>query len=384
MSLLSLKTKNLSWQDHTLNIEVMLAPQGSTLLLNKHKSLDTKLQQEKAGYERQMEAVVNNYLAEKRLVERQRAKLQHRQRELTVDKSEIPEDDFGKIKIADEAENGVILDNECAQCRNDLAGKSDSVFFLPPHPPRLPLKHVPLFDVPPPASKPGTEKPKPASPFKSHSASTARSPSGNHLPSKTDSKAGVFMTSVFERSSSTSSQRLRQRFQAKNNLNSTKSAHKNRHVSFSDFGTPAEAENDVTPIFVKIKEKTIEDKVREFLQSLEDSGPKSGASGRSVVDLDLLIKRRSAKTQPLVATRYRTLTLDRQQLVKSFDKYVERKSYDDLLKAMKLATKMKAHIRQARSTSLVPTMAVFKTTKTFMQILKRKQRIDKDVSKIEK
>ncbi|XP_059147882.1 uncharacterized protein LOC131935500 [Physella acuta] len=382
MSLLALKTKNLSWQDHTLNIEVMLAPQGSTLLLNKHKSLDTKLQREKAGYERQMDAFVNNYLAEKRLIERQRAKLMHRRRELTGEKSEIPEDDFNKIKIVDEAANSVVLDDECSLCKNDSAGKSDSVFFLPPHPPKLPLKHVPLFDAPVPVLKPGLEKMKPASPFKSHSASAARSAPVNPQPPKTDAGTGVFITSVLDRSSSASSHTLRRRFQAKNNLNSTKSAHKNRNVSFSDARTPAETETQDSPIFVQIKEKTIEDKVREFLHSLEDSGPQAGASGRTVVDLDLLIKRKSAKTQPLVAAKYRTLTLDRTQLVKAFDKYVERKSYDDLLKAMKMATKMKAHIRQARSTSLVPTMAVFKSTKTFMQILKRKQRIDKDASKV--
>ena len=55
MSLLLLKTRDLTWQDHTLNTEVMLAPARSGLLLNKHKTLGTKCNIDKQLYDRQKE-----------------------------------------------------------------------------------------------------------------------------------------------------------------------------------------------------------------------------------------------------------------------------------------------------------------------------------------
>jgi hypothetical protein len=68
MSLLLLKTKDLTWQDHTLNTEVMLAPARSVLLLNKHKTLDAKCEGARQLFERQRIQCIKDFLSSRRWV----------------------------------------------------------------------------------------------------------------------------------------------------------------------------------------------------------------------------------------------------------------------------------------------------------------------------
>nr|KAG5686806.1 hypothetical protein BaRGS_013126 [Batillaria attramentaria] len=82
MSLLLLKTRDLTWQDHTLNTEVMLAPTRSGLLLNKHKTLGARCEMDKQLYERQRAQCLKDFLTGRRMIDRQRQRLVQRQREL--------------------------------------------------------------------------------------------------------------------------------------------------------------------------------------------------------------------------------------------------------------------------------------------------------------
>lgn len=81
MSLLLLKTRDLSWQDHTVNTEAMLTPARCGLLLNKHKALNAKCAAAQHVYDRQREQCLKDFRTSRRLLDRQRQRLLRAKRE---------------------------------------------------------------------------------------------------------------------------------------------------------------------------------------------------------------------------------------------------------------------------------------------------------------
>ncbi|XP_052788728.1 uncharacterized protein LOC128223488 [Mya arenaria] len=72
MSLFCVQTQDLSWQDRTINTELMMAPARSQLLYNKHKGLKTKCEQRSYNLEREKDSFLKSYKTEHRLMERRR------------------------------------------------------------------------------------------------------------------------------------------------------------------------------------------------------------------------------------------------------------------------------------------------------------------------
>ena len=72
MSLLCVQTQNLSWQDRTLNIELMMSPVRSQLLYNKHKGLKTKFEQENTYLAREKDSYLKSFKTDVRLMERRK------------------------------------------------------------------------------------------------------------------------------------------------------------------------------------------------------------------------------------------------------------------------------------------------------------------------
>ncbi|KAH3799830.1 uncharacterized protein LOC127837561 [Dreissena polymorpha] len=72
MSLFCVQTHDLSWQDRTVNIELMISPARSQLLYNKHKGLKTKYEQVESNLEREKESYLRSYKTDQRLMERQK------------------------------------------------------------------------------------------------------------------------------------------------------------------------------------------------------------------------------------------------------------------------------------------------------------------------
>ncbi|RUS80447.1 hypothetical protein EGW08_011816 [Elysia chlorotica] len=415
MSLLMLKTKNLSWQDHTLNIEVMLAPLRSTLLLNKHKTLDTKFEQEKSLYARQKDACLKDFIVEKRLIERRRQKLLRRKKELVDARAksamEAKEDD-GK-RAADDGLQGA-NQNRSNSAPTDGRGRTrgkpgdrSSAPMLP----RLQLRYTPLFggDFLRPKGFLETgavDKESPGRDFGSKSKHRSPSPGGTSRATHGDS--GRQRASSRARSGGTpvpgtprrESPLVGAKTPAPPATTKPKSAsRKTSNVKFMELLAVAAADDDegdedggssaggtAGNIVVEVKEKTVEEKVRDFIRELEafNSRPptacSNGVANDSFGDSFITTFRSRLSTErsvPLVANRYNTLSIDKKQLESAFNKYLEKGTHEDLLKAMKLAAKMKAHIRQARNTSLVPTMAAFKSSRSFMRLLKRQTRKEK-------
>uniref|UniRef100_A0A2C9L675 Uncharacterized protein n=1 Tax=Biomphalaria glabrata TaxID=6526 RepID=A0A2C9L675_BIOGL len=335
MSLLMVKTKNLSWQDHTLNIEVMISPQGSTLLMNKHKALDAKFDKEKSIFEKQRAARLKDFLIERRFIQRQRMKLMRRSLELAEERAQ-------SARI-------VLEKSYCEQ--NDNRSSS-----APVNPKRNGI------------SNSDSEE----------DADTlfAQTKAAPNKPDSEISAGGVFLTAakikpiiLTSQLQQPSLQNLRVQDEVISSDTATRltvqpspRVMKSPSIRFSDW---TELQEPI--IEVDIKKKSLEEKVKGFLKDQIDF---------NVRPPSLVISKagRSSKTPPLVAQRYTTLTFDPKVVEKSFDQYCKHRTYEDLTKTMKLAAKMKCHVKQARNTSLIPSIATFKSTKSFLRLLKQKKR----------
>lgn len=84
MSVFSLNTQNLSWQDRTINVEFMVAPAKSQLLYNKHKGLKTKFEQESYYLEREKESYLKAFKTEQRLMERRKENYSKRRNDIIL------------------------------------------------------------------------------------------------------------------------------------------------------------------------------------------------------------------------------------------------------------------------------------------------------------
>ncbi|GFN90219.1 hypothetical protein PoB_001672500 [Plakobranchus ocellatus] len=420
MSLLMLKTKNLSWQDHTLNIEVMLAPLRSTLLLNKHKTLDTKFDQETSLYERQKEACIKDFVVETRLIERRRQKLLRRKRELMDARAKSAmEAKQEEERRAEEAAQQAANQNRSSSAPSDSRGRGRSrpaESSSAPMLPRLSLRYTPLFggDFLRPkmfletASGVIADKDVPISDPSTRSKRQISSPSGTFLTSggkaerkrskspsqKRGERLGTPSSGTSKLTPRKDAPLISGRPPMPPSTKQKSAPRRTSNVKFMEFLDMDDDEDDdgrdsvegaAANIVVEVKEKSVEEKVREFIRELEafNSRPPTACSNGandSFGDSFVTTFRSRISTErgaPLVANKYNTLTVDKKLLEAAFNKYLEKRTQDELLKAMKLAAKMKAHIRQARNTSLVPTMAAFKSSRSFMRLLKRQQRKDK-------
>ncbi|XP_005091893.1 uncharacterized protein LOC101849432 [Aplysia californica] len=372
MSLLMLKTKNLSWQDHTLNIEVMLAPLRSTLLLNKHKTLDTKYDKEKALFERQKDACIKDFVVEKRLIERRRQKLNKRKKDILAET---------RAKSALEKEDTTVTEAVNQERSYSAPGRDrtahDQGASYNPCLPKLTLKHTPLFGGTPLRPRLFLE-----------TGLTSEGKHGKPRESIASTGSARYTQDGSRKSTLIDSDRKPPIPPPKNTTGDNQRGLPRRipGVTFLDFLDQDDSDDENNNIIVEVKPKTVEEKVREFLRDMEkfNSRPATACSSAGGRTDDSLVSSRytrmSERSGASVANRYNTFSMDKKSLEKAFDRYCEKKSHEDLLKAMKLAAKMKAHIRQARNASLVPTMAAFKSSRSFMRLLKRQQRKDKQAA----
>ncbi|KAL4219574.1 hypothetical protein ACF0H5_022148 [Mactra antiquata] len=82
MSLFCLKTHDLSWQDRTINVELMIAPARSQLLFNKHKGLKTKYEQVSQNLDREKDSFMRSYKTDQRLMEMKKERYSKRRNDI--------------------------------------------------------------------------------------------------------------------------------------------------------------------------------------------------------------------------------------------------------------------------------------------------------------
>ncbi|XP_067660654.1 uncharacterized protein [Haliotis asinina] len=320
MSLLLLKTKNLSWQDHTLNVEVMLSPNHSQLLFNKHKTLGTQYVKEVDLYQKQISTFVKDITVEKRLMERYRHRLVSRQKELIVQRSYSAQEmrKLQQLDMKDRSRSAPVGSSRDASPQRPPGRKSRGVFLTEIEEdkmaklPALPSKRGKLQTI---VVLPKTlEKPKPK-------------PKPPNLGPK-------------------------------------------RYVTFGE-RPPSDSESEESADEAEPDTAyPLEEKIKNFLDEVKSFNEKPVPKRRLQGSAELfryLKENESVPTSP-VGKRYNTLTLDRQKLEAAFDSFCKSQAREDLVKMMRLAAKMKANAAQARNTSMVPTMSSMKSSRAFLSL----------------
>ena len=338
MSLLLLKTKNLSWQDHTLNIEVMLAPLRSTLLMNKHKTMETKFEQAKSYLERQRVSCLKDYTVERRMIERRKNKINKRKKELFEDRrvrsvleaeEEKEEEEDSTQAAGPERSFSAPTGNRdygSRRSRGSRKNKENPAQNLP----KLTLKQTPLFTNEPLRPRLFLE-----TGGKSHGDSKSRTESST---TRSESIRSGKMPITLSKPHLVAPASPLTRADLQEAITPTPPR---RHpaVTFLELleERQDEEEEDVqvqeANIQVEVKVKSVEEKVREFNLEMEkfNSRPATACSSAGRGEESFVSSRRpTCSSRP--ANRYSALTLDRQLLEQSFDNYCRDNNNEELVK----------------------------------------------------
>ncbi|KAK6195995.1 hypothetical protein SNE40_001306 [Patella caerulea] len=352
MSLLFIKTKDLTWQDHTLNIEAMLAPTRSQLLVNKHKSYGARAATDKDLYEKQKVTRLKDYVIEKRMMERRKQRINKRKREIYIDRSHSVVSsrnrDDDDVETKSNLSDSQLLKMKSSAC--SMRSKTSSV-----------------------ASKSSTHYPRlPAQP---RCSSLQALNTENMEITCEDIDNGVFITELIRNDSKLptvpkSAQEIRdQRLRGPHVAYS-----KERNVSFASIRD--DHHHGKSKYFDSNRRiKPLQSRIEEFLVDQksfnEDPKQKSSISAWDNIGRN--------KNKQLVANKLSNLTLDKTTLEGAFDHFCEENSKENYHKMVKMATKLKARVAIARNQSWIPSMATFKSSKTFLRVLEKKRNSERDI-----
>ncbi|KAK7095094.1 uncharacterized protein [Littorina saxatilis] len=399
MSLLLLKTRDLTWQDHTLNTEVMLAPARSGLLLNKHKTLGAKCQMDKQLYERQRTQCVKDFLSSRRLIDRQRQKLLSRQRELGTKQPraqsavDAATAEKSREKAAEEAglkersysapgglraqlgggrpaiyiDTGATSPDESDSSSFFVTKMSDTPLPFFPVPNRIPLSSAPLKirhngpgRIPAFAGRSPVAENKPPSksttPVKGRSPTRSRTtatPTGPPVSQALSRRASALPFDAHRKSRDLMTPQ-------------SESKHPQR-VRFADIDAD-DVDGDEG-----LRDPPLEVKVRTFLDDINQFtvACRLGKTAKDKPELWPGSGRRREASSPLVAKRYNQWSVDQAALLSAFDQFCNVKTPEELSRVRRLAGKLNAGVKVTRNQSIRPSMATFKSTKAFKSLLKR-------------
>ena len=321
MSLMHLKTHNLSWQDRTLNIELMMAPSRSQLLYNKHKGLTSKCQQEHSYLDREKSSYLRSFKTDKRLMEMRKAgydkkKVVIQQRRSSIEmRSGTP--NHGRNSAPPRLQGSPTKDQHTFLTKIDgREAKSANAGTRAPRSPRAIPSNMVIMS--------------PRSQFTVPAAVTAGKSKPAHGP--------VTHPPFLERMGRQKSVRFQ---------------YDSADVDKTDNSEKMDNERVYTPI---------EDRIKSFIEQQADFN-KRQAEKR-------LVTSSPGSTTSSVAKRYTGLKLKVSEIEKAFDNFCVNTSDEGYHSLIKYAAKMKANIKNARNTSLVPTMGSLKGSKGFrdMQI----------------
>ncbi|KAL8597532.1 hypothetical protein ACOMHN_033403 [Nucella lapillus] len=418
MSLLLLKTRDLTWQDHTLNTEVMLAPARSGLLLNKHKTLGAKCQMDKQLYERQRAQCIKDFLFSRRLIDRRRQKLVNRQRELRCKQaratSALPTHNPDTTEEAEAAilskersasapgggsrvkmelpaiyiDTGAVSPDPSDSSSLFVTEMGDAPFPSFPVPTRIPMSSTPFNTN----SAPGRSSWRNRTPVRDTTPTRNRTPTRNNITptrNRTPTKSTTptpNKTLTRETGSSTNQGpfprplRSFSVFDARPSRAHTPQKSDSKPsvtVRFAD-GDTEEKEEDDPKTKQDPKDTVLEAKVRAFIDDIKDftTDRKLGKTPKNQRSEGFaLFERRCeppspAKT-PLVAKRYNAFSVEQTELLSAFEQFCNVQTPEELTKAMRLASKLKANVKVTRNQSIVPSIATYKSTRAFKTLNSR-------------
>ena len=311
MSLMHLKTHDLSWQDRTLNIELMLAPARSQLLFNKHKGLSSKCQQEHSYLDREKNSYLRSFKTDKRLMEMRKAaydrkKVVLQQRRSSIDmRSGTPNQGRNSAPPRLQEQHTFLTKIDGRESKSADAG------VRVPRSPRGIPSHMNVVS--------------PRSQFTIPAAASAGKSRSTHGPVTHP----PFLGRIGRQKSV--------RFQ-----------HNTADVDTTD--DLGQTENDKERVYTPI-----EDRVKLFIERQLDYNKHQFEKKR--------ITPSPSSTTSSVAKRYTGLKLKVSEIEKAFDNFCANNTEEGYHSLIRYAAKMKANVKNARNTSLVPTMGSLKGSK---------------------
>lgn len=314
MSLSHLPTKDLTIQDHTLNLEAMLAPVRFQLVLKKHKALNKSIQKDRSFYDRKKIFTSKTFDLQKKFIERKKKNVLDAKLQMTMAPI-LQSSEGGSLDNSDEHESAASQQTrkDGRRCISETRRNSHSSgFYLrrSSHPDtRLGINICPqrLCRPQPPTTPPNYKKELPKIAFNVH---------------------------VHTEKSSTA-----------------EASEKLPMVRFVEEKKPEDGHlNDRVNTFLK--------KQKEFNNKPIDRAQREIPADRDV--LDMFGKKPKFKA-PLIAKRYSKLALDMDNMYNMFEDFTVNESLDEFRRMARLASKLKLAYRLSRDQSFVPTMGVLKT-----------------------
>ncbi|OWF36667.1 uncharacterized protein LOC110441343 [Mizuhopecten yessoensis] len=330
MSLLFLNTRNPTWQDRTVNVEVMLAPARNQLLMNKHKTLGSKCLKAQRLYDKERESMLKNIVIEKRIMER-------KQQVLSRKKSDIMMNRVSSSVCSDRQISTPVL-TVCSK-RGGSAPAKLGWAEKNTNKPGVFLTEVAG------AGELRSQSVAPAERDKQWKQSS--SPSHGNLSKKAVGSASQL---------SMSSRRVISPFGSKRSSKRIKS------VRFNDIRDHENQETDNYP-----SRPCVDGLVQQFVQTQAEFNQRPVTGSRNQWT------KRPDTNSPLVAKRYSTLSVNNNKLINAFDNFCLDKNKEDFQKLVRLASKLKSSVKMARNQSVVPPVAALRSRKAFMEKIKKSE-----------
>lgn len=373
MSLLAVKTKNLTWQDHQLNFEMMLAPTFPKLLLNKHRTYSTKCDQAKSQIEQQRATYCRSFTGERRLVERQSISLNKRQanirRYITLDMQRTQSakrpaqprirshsaptpDTFRKAVTSEQVRSSPKIFLKTKSTSTSLDRLMSSGMKSSTRKAKFPNVSITLDSV--------DEQPEGDEDLGADETTTditVVKDSSIDAVNKSDIKTTYSTDFVFKRTKINYDEEVSKDDQIKGE-------HIAKFVSF---------------YHTEDQQKRLQANIVEFMRKLKTFNENPSVTGKDLDEFVYISKSRPTYKEPMVAAKVTMLKLETNKIEKAFDAFrnsgANIESFDQLVR---ISTKIKARMHQAQNTSLVPTMAAYKSSRTFLRLIKHKSQYATD------
>ena len=301
-----------------MNMEVMLKPNQCQLLLNKHKTLQTKYIQARDLFEKQLQSYIKDYTLERRLTERYRERLVCRKKELHIQRvqSAMEAKQIAEIEL-ERTKSAPVHKSKTPSPIRHIGKRSRGLFITE-------MDDDKIYRLPTIAQKKdqkqaffeGLSRPKSKAPKEEKSKTEPI-----HLGDKR------FVTLPMKSEAALAGEKLRE---------------ENQELLLE-------------------KVKTFVEEMKEFNRKPQTHDEASESLGSS----------KSRTITPLVAKRYCTFSVDMLKIETAFDEFCRTNSKEDLHKMMKMAAKLKANVALARNQSLVPTIGAFRSSRAFKRLTTR-------------
>ncbi|XP_060065759.1 uncharacterized protein LOC132546080 [Ylistrum balloti] len=332
MALLMLKTHDPSWQDRTVNVEVMLAPARNQLLMNKHKTLGSKCLKAQRLYEKERESMLKNILIEKRIMERKKQVLLRKKSDIMLNRV--------SSGVSTHRENNTTVPKLSSKRSGSAPAKLD---WTDKNPNKAGVFLTEVCGESRSQSVTTTEKDKhwEESSFRSH---------GNLSMQVAGSASQL----------SASSRRVISPFGSKRSSRRVKS------VRFDDNRLHGNQETEHHS-----HQTSVDGLVEQFVKTQLEFNQRPATTTP-----EQKILSRPDTTSPLVAKRYSSLSLNKDKLINAFDNFCLDRNKEDFQKLVRLASKLKSSVKMARNQSVIPAVAALRTGKIFISQTKKPKATD--------